>query len=94
MKRLVWPQRRAEAIGRDLAPHRHVERHLALRGEAAAADGEADVLAQFDPAALAVGAVAIDGFAGRAEGACEEAGEGEREGEKPFHSASIAWMRP
>ena len=57
---------RRETAVLDLAPHRHIQRHLALRHEHAPIHLQADGFAELNAPALGVGAIAINGFAARA----------------------------
>jgi len=59
----VLGQGRRQAPVRNLAPHRYVERHLALGHEHFAIDMQAGHFAQFHPRAGLVGAIAIHGLA-------------------------------
>lgn len=73
------------------APHRDVQRHLALRHEHAAIDLQANRLAQLNPVAAGVGAITLDRFTGGGGDICR-GGQGDQAGEDQdaFHKASLA----
>jgi len=79
------------------APHRHVQRHLALRHEHAPVHLQTDGLTQFNPRAGAIGAITIDHLATGAFDVSQNRGgccDQENNGYQVFHAGILAQAPP